>query len=65
MVLANGLMVKIIREGMDDYWRVVYSKSDKGLNATELKWKHDWKRDMKRAIKKYGTIYDDYFGATK
>jgi hypothetical protein len=33
---------------MDDYWRVVYSKTDEGLDARELQWKRAWEKDMER-----------------
>ncbi len=61
MICAPGVMAKIIREGMDDYWRVVYSKTDKGLDATELKWKRDWEHDLIRLDKKFGKQFDEIF----
>lgn len=62
MVCSMSVMGKIIREGMDDYWRVVYSKTDDGLDATELKWKRDHERDLARLEKKFGADFDRIFG---
>lgn len=61
-VVPYSYMSKIIREGMDHYWRVVYSKTDKGLDAYELKWKRDHERDIKRLNKKFGPLFDREFG---
>ena len=55
-------MAKLIREGMDNYWRVVYSATDDGLDAIELSWKRDWERDMQRAYDKYGKQFEEVFG---
>ena len=62
MVVNRSVMARIIREGMDDYWRVVYSKTDDGLSATELKWKRDHKRDLARLENKFGPQFDRIFG---
>ena len=62
MVAALSVMAQIIREGMNDYWRVVYSKTDEGLNATELSWKQEWRRDMERIDRKFGAALDAEFG---
>lgn len=62
MICKPGVMSKIIREGMDHYWRVVYSKTDDGLDASELKWKRQHERDMDRMEEKYGSRWDEIFG---
>lgn len=55
-------MGDVIREGMDHYWSVVLSHSDKGLDATELLWKRNYERDMERMQVKYGPLWELYFG---
>lgn len=62
MAVHVSHMVKMIREGMDHYWRVVYSKTDDGLNSTELGWKRDHERSMDRMKQKYGPELDRIFG---
>ena len=54
MAVTARCMAQIIREGMDDYWRVVYSKTDEGLTDNELKTKRDWEKDMARLDQKFG-----------
>jgi len=61
MVCQPGVMAQIIREGMDDYWRVVYSKTDEGLSPVELSWKREWELDMEQMDKKFGKEWDSYF----
>ena len=55
-------MVEIIRQAMDDYWRVIYAKSEKGMNSTEIKWRRDHAKDMERMNKKFGADFDRIFG---
>lgn len=62
MVVGLSHMTKIIRDGMDDYWRVVYSKTDDGLSAMELEWKRDHEASMKRMDEKFGAEFDRIFG---
>lgn len=65
MVCQPGVMAQIIREGMDDYWRVVCSTTDEGLSPIELEWKREHERDMARFDKKYGAQLDAMFGARR
>lgn len=62
MIATASVMAQIIREGMDHYWRVVYSKTDDGLDATELEWKRDHERSMARMEAKFGPQFDAMFG---
>lgn len=62
MAVPLSHMVDIVREGMDHYWRVVYSSTDGGLDATELKWKRDHERDMASFNEKHGHQFDKIFG---
>ena len=61
-VVHASVMSKIIRDGMDHYWRAVYSDSDEGLSASELEWKRGHERDMDRMEKKFGAQFDEFFG---
>lgn len=55
-------MAQIAQEATKDYWRVVTSSTDDGLDATELKWKRDHERDVARFNEKYGHQFDQIFG---
>jgi hypothetical protein len=61
MASSMGVYSQIIADGMATYWRAVYSKTDEGLDATELKWKRDHERDMARMEEKLGHAYADFF----
>jgi hypothetical protein len=62
MPVTSSVMAQIIREGMDHYWRVVYSVTDEGLDATEIEWKREYERDMRRLDEKFGAQFDLMFG---
>lgn len=59
MVCRPGIMMEIHREAMNHYWSVVYSKTDDGLDATELKWKRQHERDMKRMADKWDKAFNE------
>lgn len=61
-ILAPGVMAQIIRDGMDDYWRVVYSKTDDGLTPFELGQKREHEASLARLEKKFGREFDRIFG---
>ena len=61
MVSKPGVMAQIIHEAMDDYWRVVYSKTDEGLSPAERKWKRDHQNDMHRMVEKWGDKWEKEF----
>lgn len=65
MVVSRGVAAQIIREGMDDYWRVVYSPTDDGLSDLELEWKRDHEATMNRWDEKFGAEFDRIFGKSK
>ena len=58
-------MGQIIREAMDHYWSVIYSKTDEGLTASEKEWKRGHARDMARWDKKFGPQYEQFFKSTR
>jgi hypothetical protein len=62
MVVGRPYMANMIREGMDHYWLVVYSKTDDGLSATELRWKRQHEADMARWDERFGADFDRIFG---
>jgi len=62
MVCQPGVMSKIIRETMDDYWRVVYSKTDEGLSPLELSWKREHEAELIRLDEKFGKQFNEIFG---
>ncbi len=61
MVCKPGVMAQIIRDGMDAYWRAVYSPTDEGLDATEIEWKRDHQQTIKRMEEKFGDAYAEFF----
>ena len=65
MVCRPGIMAQIIRDGMDEYWKAVYSPTDDGLDAIELQWKRQHKADLVRLEKKIGADFDRIFGKAK
>ncbi len=65
MVVPKSYLAQQIREGMDHYWSVVYSKTDVGLSAVELGWKQDHDATMHRWSEKYGVEFDRIFGKAK
>ena len=61
MAVGLGHMMKIIRDGMDAYWRAVHSTSDRGLSPTEIGWKRQHREDIARMEKKFGPEMDRIF----
>jgi len=58
-------MGEIVRDAMDHYWSVVYSKTDQGLDATERGWKRSHQRDMARLMEKFGDRWESEFKASR
>lgn len=62
MVSSIRAYNQIIQEGLAHYWRVCYSKTDKGLKDYELKLKRDHERDMERMERLWGDKWEKQFG---
>lgn len=60
-VCKPDLMAQIIRDGMDDYWRVIYAKSEDGMSQIEIGWRRDHAASIARFEKKYGAELDKFF----
>ena len=52
-MVAKAYLAQALRQGMNHYWKVVYSPTDKGLDAIEIRWKRDHERDMARWAERY------------
>ncbi len=65
MVVHISHMFEQVREGMDGYWRAVYSKTDDGLDDTEIRWKRDHEACMARWEERFGAEFDRVFGKAK
>lgn len=61
MPVHHSVMAKIIRDGMDEYWRVIYAPSEEGMTSIEIGWRREHAATMKRLNDRFGAKWDEIF----